>query len=187
MKKTLILILVLSSFSWLFSACNDNGESVAAKKTGSQNSSLENPLNPDKNEKTTEMPDKELKSEYGKPEADRAVDIDLTKLSSTMVYAEVNSIMMNPEKYLGKSIKIHGEYYARFYDPMQKFYHFVIIFDALACCEQGLEFNMAGGNYAYPDDYPPDATMVEIVGVFESYEEEGETWHRVRTEGIKIL
>ena len=40
------------------------------------------------------------------------VDIDLTKLSKTMVYSEVYNIMLNPADYVGKTMRMGGEYYS---------------------------------------------------------------------------
>ena len=42
------------------------------------------------------------------------VDIDLTKLSATMVYSEVFNMLYTPEDYLGKTVNMEGtftEYY----------------------------------------------------------------------------
>lgn len=114
-----------------------------------------------------------------------AVDVDLTLLSSTMVYAEVYNIMMNPTQYIGKTIKINGPYYAQYFDETGLFYHYVIIEDATACCAQGLEF-IWNGEHIYPDDYPEDQTRIEVIGVFDSYEELDETWYYLAVNDISI-
>lgn len=38
------------------------------------------------------------------------IDVDLTALSSTMVYSEVYNIITNPEDYIGKTVKMHGQF-----------------------------------------------------------------------------
>ena len=38
------------------------------------------------------------------------VDVDLTALSSTMVYSEVYNMMMSPNDYIGKVVKMQGTY-----------------------------------------------------------------------------
>ena len=105
-------------------------------------------------------------------------DIDLTIMSSTMVYAEIYNITTNPDDYLGKSIRLSGSYYTAHYDKTDKWYHFVLIEDASACCQQGLEFTL-NDDYRYPDDYPDDMTNIEIEGTYESYEELGQTYYYV--------
>lgn len=112
--------------------------------------------------------------------------IDLTQLSSTMVYAEVYNITVNPEDYLGKTIKMRGLYYSDYYAELDNQYHYVMILDATACCPEGFEFIWSGGR-SYPDDYPDVETEIEVTGVFESYEEEGFTYYYIATDGITVL
>lgn len=112
-----------------------------------------------------------------------AIDVDLTALSSTMVYAEVNNMMQNPQSYVGKTVKLKGAYNASFFDQTQKYYHYVIISDATACCQQGLEF-VWNGNHAYPADYPANGDEIEISGVFGSYEELGQMYYVIFTGSI---
>ena len=114
------------------------------------------------------------------------VDVDLTALSSTMVYAEVFNMTEAPSRYLGKTIKASGIYNVFYYDKTDSYYHYVIIEDAAACCAQGLEFILSGAS-AYPDAYPEDQAKIEIIGVFGSYEEAGETYYYLEADEIKIL
>ena len=70
------------------------------------------------------------------------VDIDLTELSSTMVYSEVYNMMNTPDDYVGKTVKMKGTA-ASFYDDKEKEnYYACIIKDATACCSQGLEYTL---------------------------------------------
>lgn len=120
-------------------------------------------------------------------EADsQSIDIDLTIMSSTMVYVEVYNMMTQPEDYLGKTIKVRGEYYVSYYDVTEQYYHFVVIADATACCTQGLEF-VWQGEHIYPEDYPADGKEIELTGVFSSYEEEGITYYCIDTDTIHIF
>ena len=114
------------------------------------------------------------------------VDVDLTVLSSTLVYAEVYNIMFSPENYIGKTIKMKGQYYSSYYEETGKYYHYVIIEDAAACCQQGLEF-IWNGEHTFPDDYPSDGTTVEVVGMFDTYEELGISYSYISTDEIKII
>ena len=113
------------------------------------------------------------------------VDVDLTLLSSTMVYAEVYNIMTNPEAYVGKTIKMSGPYYTANSDRSDLRYHYVIIEDATACCKQGLEF-IWNGKHTYPDDYPKEQTKIEVVGVFGSYAEISGTSYYLAVDDISI-
>ena len=112
--------------------------------------------------------------------------IDLTKLSGTLVYAEVYNMTNSPEDYIGKTIKMSGTYNASFYEPTQQYYHAVIIQDAAACCASGLEFQWSG-KHTYPDDYPENGTIVEVTGVFGTYEELGQTYPYLATDALTVL
>ena len=69
------------------------------------------------------------------------VDIDLTALSSTMIYSEVYNMMYIPEEYVGKTIRMGGAFSAFHDDTTGKDYFACIIQDAAACCAQGIEFS----------------------------------------------
>lgn len=124
--------------------------------------------------------------EYNNAAANNDIDIDLTALNSIMVYVEVYNIMKSPEDYMGQTIKMSGPYYTSFYNETDSYYHYVIIEDASACCQSGLEF-IWKGEHSYPEDYPADQTNIEVVGVFESYEELGKTYYYLSVDDITIL
>ena len=107
------------------------------------------------------------------------VDIDLTELSSTMVYSEVYNMMSMPENYIGKTVRMEGDFYT-YYDENQNQYYFAcLIRDATACCAQGIEFVLAG-DYTYPDDYPEEGSSVCVSGVFDTYEDGPYTYCTLR-------
>ncbi len=120
-------------------------------------------------------------------EADPNVDVDLTVLSANMVYAEVYNMMMYPDNYLGKTIKVSGPYYPLYYDGTDSYYHYVMIEDALACCKNGMEFIWDEGSHAYPDEYPREDDIIEIIGVYNSYQEEGYTYYYLDIEGYRVI
>ena len=114
------------------------------------------------------------------------IDVDLTVMSSAMVFDEVKKIMNSPEQYLGKTIKMSGEYSPVYYDYTEKFYHYVLIHDAVDCCEQGIEFILLG-DAIYPLDYPKAKSEVEVVGIFCSYDELESTYYYIETDSINTL
>ena len=74
-----------------------------------------------------------------------AYDVDLTRMSSTMVYAKVFDMLTQPENYEGKTVRMHGN------------------FDVF-------EFK---GNAVYPQDYPARFAEITVTGKFHQYEEDG--------------
>lgn len=106
--------------------------------------------------------------------APAAIDLDLTQLSSTLVYSEVYNIMTEPEAYLGKTIRMEGECLSAYYEPTDTTYYSVVIQDATACCAQGIEYVLSDGQ-----DYPADGNNATVTGRFESYDEEGTVWYHL--------
>ena len=107
------------------------------------------------------------------------IDIDLTILSSNMIYTQVYNMMITPEDYVGKYIKMSG-FYTSAEDPSTgKRYHACIIPDATACCTTGIEFVLTD-DYKYPDDYPEDGGKVAVEGVFDTYDEDGNLYCTLR-------
>ncbi len=118
----------------------------------------------------------------------RNIDVDLTTINPMLVFGEVFNMVENPNKYIGKVIKFEG-YYTSFADIYNgKYYFFVSIEDALACCAQGMEFIFGEDEKKiYPNDYPEDGSYVQIVGEFDVYEWQGYTFFRVITDYITVL
>ncbi|MCL2081542.1 MAG: hypothetical protein FWH16_05510 [Oscillospiraceae bacterium] len=114
------------------------------------------------------------------------VDVDLTILSGTMVYAEVYNMLSSPNDYIGKTIKAGGIYNVSFYAATNRYYHYVVVEDAASCCAQGLEFVLGDGS-VYPGGYPEDQSKIEVIGVFGSYEEFGGTYYYLTVEEIITL
>ena len=115
-------------------------------------------------------------TEPSQKENNNSIDVDLTKLSSTMVYSEVYAMMTAPEDYIGKTVKMNGQFAiyqatdANGQPVPDQIYFACVIADATACCQQGLEFVLAG-DYKYPDDYPELGTDITVVGEFQTYME----------------
>lgn len=95
-------------------------------------------------------------------------DVDLTDMSSTLVYASVYNMMNAPEEYKGKCIRMSGTFY-NFYDEYtEDNINACLIADATACCQQGVEFVLVD-----PSGYPEDLSPVTVTGIFETYEKNG--------------
>ncbi len=92
------------------------------------------------------------------------IDIDLTRLSSTMVYSEVSNMMTAPEQYVGKVVRMNGN--LAIYRYPERNYYTCIIKDATACCQQGMEFVLTN------EKYPNEGDGIIVTGVFDIYYED---------------
>lgn len=98
------------------------------------------------------------------------IDVDLTKMSATMIYSEVSAILYETEKYIGKKIKMHGNATFFYDDILDQYYFACVIQDATLCCAQGLEYVLID-EYSYPYGYPAEGEYIEVVGTLDTYNE----------------
>ncbi len=109
------------------------------------------------------------------------VDIDLTVMSSTMVYTYVYLMVSTPDDYVGYVVKMDGMFASYYDEDTGNYYVACVVQDATACCAQGIEFELVDrDNYTYPDDYPSEGEYICVQGVFDSYEENGNTYYTLR-------
>jgi hypothetical protein len=113
---------------------------------------------------------------------DDTESIDLTAMSGTMVYSYVYDMLYTrPEAYVGKSVKVRGQYNESYYTSTEQYYRFIIIKDAAACCAQGMEFVFDGG---YPDE---NGAEIEAIGIFETYDELGTAYYRLNVSSLTVI
>ena len=127
-------------------------------------------------------PDPVTESDLAQSSTD-GIDIDLTTLSATVVYSEVYDMMFYPENYVGKTVKMDGMFTYYYDEANDRYYFACIIMDATACCSQGIEFEPSE-DFTYPDDFPEDGGDICVVGVFDTYEEDGFTYCTLRNAEI---
>ena len=113
------------------------------------------------------------------------IDIDLTRLSVTMVSAQVFQMITVPEEYLGQTVRVRGSHFEFFWEEGDMQLHYVVLNLEEGCCGQGIEFIL-------PDDiassigYPPQHAIIEITGVFSSYEKAGHVFYYLAVNEMRI-
>ncbi len=197
MRDRCIKVLICTVAVMALTGCGSDG-SANARNTGDQGSVqavLEQGMEEaDDTKADTEEPGTDNAQSVSRPEPEEVpaaesvsadgVDVDLTALSATMVYSEVYHMMIEPDSYVGKTVKMNGMYIRYHDDNTGKDYHACIISDATACCSQGIEFELTD-DYAYPDDYPEECEDVCVVGTFATYQEQGSLYCTLKNARIE--
>lgn len=180
MKKLLCIILTAVV---VFSLCACSKEYSGTKERVSQNTnSVDNILSSaalennkvttsSKTTTTTSIPavsDPAFKKKDGGVNY-RKVDIDLTGMTSTMIYSEVLDMSQSPDKNLGKTVRMNGAFAVL--EETERNYYACVIADATACCSKGIEFMLNNEYLSYPDEYPKVNTNITVSGVFDRYYE----------------
>ena len=106
-------------------------------------------------------------------------DIDLTVMSSNMVYSQVFCMVMEPDEYIGLIVRMEGQFVFYHDEVTGKNYYACIIKDATACCAQGIEFEPTD-DFVYPDDFPEEGGNICVEGIFDKYSENGNNYLTLR-------
>ncbi|WP_298768770.1 hypothetical protein [uncultured Fibrobacter sp.] len=106
------------------------------------------------------------------PDGNKKYDIDISRMSGTMVYGQVYQMVMYPSKYLGKHIKMKGIFSSYYDEELKRRFYGCVIADALACCSQGLAFELAKPR-KYPEQYPAEGDAIVVEGDFDYEKDEG--------------
>ena len=195
MRKQISLILAVFTAAILITGCGagnggrrvgnnknnvndvlEQGMAEADKKKDGQQtvSPTKAPSNPSEPDTVLDYtPDDPAGPEDSRPDLQNGdINVDLTVLSSTLVYAEVYHMVTAPQDYIGKTVKMQGTF-AYYYDKeIDCYYSACIIQDATACCSQGIEFVLTD-EFSFPDDYPEPGTDICVIGEFSTYVEHG--------------
>lgn len=94
------------------------------------------------------------------------IDLDLTTMSSTVVYSTVYNMLSDPNAFDGQVIKITGQV-VQVPDPTDMhIYCACIIADATACCQSGIEFVPSNVDLS---KLPANGSEITVTGIFSQY------------------
>ena len=195
MKKILICIICLT-LAFGVTACgkasdkDSNGDTkiISDAKNKQENS---------KSDTKKEVSKKEVAGDAGKGKSSKSksktnsnkIDVDLNNLNANVVYSQVFLMMTEPDKFIGKRIRMSGQfnvYAAEEGNPSGVTeYYAIIIADAQACCQQGIEFVWPG--HTYPEGFPEVKSNASVTGIFEVYEENGKKYCRLVADSVEQL
>lgn len=200
MKKILACIICLT-LAFGVTACgkasdkNSNGDTkiISDAKNKQENSKSDTKKEVSKKE----VNKKEVAGDAGKGKSSKSksktkgnkIDVDLNNLNANVVYSQVFLMMTEPDKFIGKRIRMSGQfnvYAAEEGNPSGVTeYYAIIIADAQACCQQGIEFVWPG--HTYPEGFPEVKSNASVTGIFEVYEENGKKYCRLVADSVEQL
>ncbi len=106
----------------------------------------------------------------------RTADVDLTALDTQMAYVQLSNMMLSPEEYRGKTVKMRGTF-AHAEEADREFF-VCYLMDATACCSQSLEF-VTDDAFDFPAGYPATESGITVFGVFDTYKYNGYAMYRL--------
>ena len=113
-------------------------------------------------------------------------DYDLSKMGQSVAYAQLTDFMNNQPSYLGKTIKIKGDFYIQPSDDNSKNYYYIILNDTTACCSAYIECIADGCELPAKSSNPDTGDIVTVTaeGVIDSYEEYGQKYYVLKANSI---
>lgn len=195
MKKILACIICLT-LAFGVTACGKASD----KDSNGDTKIISDAKNKQENSKSNtkkEVSKKEVAGDAGKGKSSKnksktnsnKIDVDLNNLNANVVYAQVFQMMTEPDKFIGKRIRMSGQfnvYAAQEGNPSGVTeYYAIIIADAQACCQQGIEFVWPG--HTYPDGFPEVKSNASVTGIFEVYTEDGKKYCRLVADTVEPL
>ena len=195
MKKILACIICLT-LAFGVTACGKASD----KDSNGDTKIISDAKNKQKNSKSDtkkEVSKKEVAGDAGKGKSSKTksktkgnkIDVDLNNLNANVVYSQVYLMMTEPDKFIGKRIRMSGQfnvYAAQEGNPSGVTeYYAIIIADAQACCQQGIEFVWPG--HTYPEGFPEVKSNASVTGIFEVYEENGKKYCRLIADTVEPL
>ena len=200
MKKILACIICLT-LAFGVTACgkaSDKDSNGDTKIISDAKNKQENSKSDTKKEVSKkEVNKKEVAGDAGKGKSSKSksktkgnkIDVDLNNLNANVVYSQVFLMMTEPDKFIGKRIRMSGQfnvYAAEAGNPSGVTeYYAIIIADAQACCQQGIEFVWPG--HTYPEGFPEVKSNASVTGIFEVYEENGKKYCRLVADTVEQL
>ena len=200
MKKILACIICLT-LAFGVTACgkaSDKDSNGDTKIISDAKNKQENSKSDTKKEVSKkEVNKKEVSGDAGKGKSSKSksktkgnkIDVDLNNLNANVVYSQVYLMMTEPDKFIGKRIRMSGQfnvYAAEEGNPSGVTeYYAIIIADAQACCQQGIEFVWPG--HTYPEGFPEVKSNASVTGIFEVYEENGKKYCRLVADSVEQL
>ena len=200
MKKILACIICLT-LAFGVTACgkaSDKDSNGDTKIISDAKNKQENSKSDTKKEVSKkEVNKKEVAGDAGKGKSSKSksktkgnkIDVDLNNLNANVVYSQVFLMMTEPDKFIGKRIRMSGQfnvYAAQEGNPSGVTeYYAIIIADAQACCQQGIEFVWPG--HTYPEGFPEVKSNASVTGIFEVYEENGKKYSRLVADSVEQL
>ena len=112
-------------------------------------------------------------------------DFDLTKMSATMIYSTIFDMLIMPEDYVEKVIKVKGWFETYTNPETGELFYAVVVPDATACCQQGLEFIWPGDHH-YPADFPTPGQNVTVTGRYKLIDMDGFAYNYLEASEVEF-
>ena len=114
------------------------------------------------------------------PEIDES---QITEITEKMFIEQVNDVYLNPDDYLGKPLKLEGVFESFYLEDTDETLRYVRRLGPGCCGNDGF----VGFEVVYGGEYPNKNDWVELIGIFEEYEENDMQYFRIRAASLTVM
>ena len=114
------------------------------------------------------------------PEIDES---QITEITEKMFIEQVNDVYLNPDDYLGKPLKLEGVYESFYLEDTAETVRYVRRLGPGCCGDDGF----VGFEIIFAGEYPEANDWVELIGIFEEYEENDMQYFRIRAASLTVM
>jgi uncharacterized membrane protein YcgQ (UPF0703/DUF1980 family) len=116
---------------------------------------------------------------------------DIVEIREKMFIAQTNDVYLNPEDYLGKTIKLEGLFKRDQYTGSDTVYCFVLRYGPGCCGSDGnagfeVAWDTSDSKSPVDSQYPEEDDWVEAMGVLSTYEEDGYPYLYLALSSLRI-
>ncbi len=178
MKKKIIILFIVSLI--MLTGCSSDKAGSKVSATGARKAPETNESDIKKD--STDEENTDTTKETSGLEMPVASD-DVIEIKEKLFIAQSNDIYINPDNYIGKTIKYEGIFKANYLEENGETYYFVIRYGP-GCCGYDGE---AGFEIRWNGTFPKENDWCEVVGVLEEYEEDGWLYLRLVVTSLTVL
>ncbi|MDR2404619.1 MAG: hypothetical protein LBD78_11395 [Spirochaetaceae bacterium] len=102
-----------------------------------------------------------------------ALSGEIIDIKEKLFIAQTNDVYLNPDAYMGKTIRLEGLFKSEFYTDIDTNYCFVLRYGPGCCGNDGSAGFEVAWDPPFPADYPEIDDWIEAVGVLKTYDEDG--------------
>ena len=106
-------------------------------------------------------------------------------MSATMIYSTIFDMLIMPEDYVEKVIKVKGWFETYTNPETGELFYAVVVPDATACCQQGLEFIWPGDHH-YPADFPNPGQDITVTGRYKLIDMDGFAYNYLEASEVEF-
>lgn len=99
------------------------------------------------------------------------IDYDFTKMNYNMISAITFEMLVEPESYINKTVKISGNFASSIHEGKRSYA--VILWDVTGCCPTGLNFEIPE-TMKFPEDFPEIDDEITVTGTMRILNLDGE-------------